>query len=210
MHKNVTIIDYGMSNLLSITRAVEHVGGKVTVTDNPGRISGADYLILPGVGSFYDGMKELNSRDLPGAIHEFINTGKPFLGICLGMQMMLGKGTEVQECEGLNIISGTVLPLPEADRQGSRNRVPHVCWNNINYTGNGGSVFNEVPDNSYMYFVHSYYAAPDNAKHVHATTAFSDGTFAAVLNKDNAWGMQFHPEKSGETGLKILSNFINL
>jgi glutamine amidotransferase len=209
--KNVTIIDYGMSNLLSIARAIEHVGAEVIITDNPNVICKADYLILPGVGAFYDGMHELNKRFIPSAISQYLATGKPFLGICLGMQMMLDEGEEIQLTKGLGIIPGYVKPLPLIQKDESKNTIPHVCWSKVKYRHLcKGTPFENIEDNSYFYFVHSYFAAPTINANSFASTSFGDIEFSSVVNKDNAWGMQFHPEKSGEIGLSVLSKFITL
>jgi glutamine amidotransferase len=209
--KKVTIIDYGMSNLLSISRAIEKVGGEVELTENPSLIEKADYLILPGVGAFYDGMNELNNRNIPEAIHAFLKSGKPFLGICLGMQMMLEEGTEIQTTKGLNIIPGQVLPLPEKNAAGQFNTIPHIGWNSLNIKNNiQNTPFESLTESSMMYFVHSFYATPSNPNHAFASTPFSDVEFCCIVNKDNAWGTQFHPEKSGVEGLSILNNFLKL
>lgn len=208
--KKVTIIDYGMSNLLSISRAIEKVGAEVTVTENPNEIAKADLLILPGVGAFYDGMRELTNRNIPEAIETFIKTGKPFLGICLGMQMMLGEGTEVKATKGLGIIPGKVLPLPNTNALGHINTIPHIGWAPLQSASIEYPMLLPKEDASFMYFVHSYYASPEQAHHAIANTAFSDMRFTSVVNKDNAWGTQFHPEKSGELGLNLLRQFIQL
>jgi len=209
--KKVTIIDYGMSNLLSISRAIEKLGTEVIVTADADEIAIADQLILPGVGSFYEGMGELVKRNIPEAIHKFISTGKPFLGICLGMQMMLGEGTEVNQTKGLDIIPGKVLPLPEKNKEGIPNKIPHIGWSSVNYNSQkSSSILENFKNSFYMYFVHSYYALPDLSIHSAAVTDFNDMTFTCIINKDNAWGTQFHPEKSGEQGLELLKSFINL
>lgn len=208
--KQITIIDYGMSNLLSISRAFEKLNTQVKITENPQEIISADFLVLPGVGAFYDGMNELYKRNIPEAITTFIKTGKPFLGICLGMQMMLGEGTEVKAAKGLGIIPGKVLPLPNADSLGHMNTIPHIGWAPLQSASTKYGVLLPKEEDSFMYFVHSYYASPEQTEHVIANTIFSDLQFTSVVNKDNAWGTQFHPEKSGEAGLYILQEFINL
>lgn len=209
--KQVTIIDYGMSNLLSISRAFEHLGVNVILTDDTDTIQKADYLILPGVGAFCDGMNELNKRFIPSAIKQYLGTGKPFLGICLGMQMMLDEGEEIQITKGLGIIPGYVKPLPLIQENGNKNTIPHVCWSKVEYKQLcKGTPFEHIEDNSYFYFVHSYFAAPTIKTNSFANTSFGDIEFSSVVNKDNAWGMQFHPEKSGEIGLSVLSKFLIL
>ena len=208
--KKVTIIDYGMSNLLSISRAIEKVGAEVSLTENPDEIAKADLLILPGVGAFYDGMRELTNRNIPEAIETFIKTGQPFLGICLGMQMMLGEGTEVKATKGLGIIPGKVLPLPYQNASGIANTIPHIGWAPLQSASTKYPVLLPKEEASFMYFVHSYYASPEQPEHGIASTVFSDMQFTSVINKDNAWGTQFHPEKSGEIGLQVLHQFLSL
>ena len=208
--KKVTIIDYGMSNLLSISRAFEKVGAMVNLTENPDEIAKADLLILPGVGAFYDGMLELSERNIPEAIGAFIKTGKPFLGICLGMQMMLGEGTEVKTTDGLGIIPGKVLPLPNTNALGHINTIPHIGWAPLKSTSAKYSTLLQNEEASFMYFVHSYFVSPDETNHSIASTTFSDIQFTSVVNNENAWGTQFHPEKSGEIGLNMLNNFLHL
>jgi imidazole glycerol-phosphate synthase subunit HisH len=209
--KKVTIINYGMSNLLSISRAMEKIGTQVLVTESAEQIASADLLILPGVGAFYDGMHELKKRNIPEAIHHFLATGNPFLGICLGMQMMLGEGTEIKATQGLNIIPGTVQPLPDKNQSGRMNTIPHIGWSELEYQASSKkSILPQEIEQHYMYFVHSYYANPEIKEHTTASTPFSDMMFTSVVNKDNAWGTQFHPEKSGESGLKLLHRFIQI
>jgi glutamine amidotransferase len=207
--KEVTIIDYGMSNLLSISRAIEKVGAAVKLTGNPNEIANADLLVLPGVGAFYEGMHELNKRHIPEAIDSFLKTGSPFLGICLGMQMMMGEGIEGKPTKGLGIIPGKVLPLPFTSLLGRINTIPHIGWAPLKSTSSKYSTLLPDEDASFMYFVHSYFAKPDEPSHSIASTNFSDIQFTSVVSRDNAWGTQFHPEKSGEAGLILLKNFIN-
>ncbi len=208
--KTVSIIDYGMSNLLSICRAFEHVGAKVNIVTHNEEIVNSDYLVLPGVGAFPDGMAELNKRDLPEGINEFVKTGKPILGVCLGMQMLLSKGFEHIETLGLNLIEGEVLPLP----QNLENyKVPNINWHSViepleNKWQN--TIFNETPNNSFFYFVHSYFARPKLDENILRSTNFGSLNFASAIQKDNVMGTQFHPEKSGTNGLKLLKTFIDL
>lgn len=205
--KKVSIIDYGMSNLLSICRAFEHIGATVEVIDTPQQVENAGYLVLPGVGAFPDGMKELHTRNLVEPIREYAASGKPMLGVCLGMQMLLGKSYEHNETAGLDIIPGEVLPLPK-DSPGFK--VPNINWHSID-PGRGGwkdSIFESTAESTCFYFVHSYYARPHQESHILAGTNFGNLNFACAVKKDNVTGTQFHPEKSGEEGLKLLENFI--
>ncbi|MCU0421876.1 MAG: imidazole glycerol phosphate synthase subunit HisH [Bacteroidia bacterium] len=206
--KQITIIDYGMSNLLSISRAFEKLNTKVAVTENPLEIIRADLLVLPGVGAFYDGMNELHKRNIPEAIHEFTKTGKPLLGICLGMQMLLTSGTEVQLTKGLNLIPGEVIPLPESSSKYQKHVIPHIGWSKV-MVQHKNKLLNNNSEN-YMYFVHSFYANTTHLEHQLGISNFYDLPFTSMVNKDNIWGTQFHPEKSGEAGLDMLKQFITL
>lgn len=205
--KKVSIIDYGMSNLLSICRAFEHIGASVEVINKPEQIKDADYLVLPGVGAFPDGMKELRTRNLVEPVKQYVESGKSMLGVCLGMQMLLGKSYEHQETEGLGIIPGEVLALPK-DIPGFK--VPNINWHSIeSKQGNwNGSILGDTANGTCFYFVHSYYAKPEHETQILASTNFGSLNFTCAVKKDNVTGTQFHPEKSGEEGLKLLENFI--
>jgi glutamine amidotransferase len=205
--KKVSIIDYGMSNLLSICRAFEHIGAEVKVIDAADDVMNAEYLVLPGVGAFPDGMKELRERKLVEPIQNFAGSGKPLLGICLGMQMLLSKGHEHIETNGLDIIKGEVLPLPR-DMKGFK--VPNINWHSCEENKGKwkGSVFENTGNGTFFYFVHSYYACPGDDENILATSQFGDLKFAAAVKRENVTGTQFHPEKSGEEGLDLLRMFI--
>ncbi len=210
MSKIVSIIDYGMSNLLSICRAIEHIGAVAKVIDKDEDIMKAEYLVLPGVGAFPDGMKELGKRGLVEPIQQFALSGKPMLGICLGMQMLLSKGYEHVETKGLDIIAGEVMALPR-DMKGFK--VPNINWHSAheNEACNWkGSIFEATKNGACFYFVHSYYAKPMDIKHTLATSQFGDLKFTAAVKKENVTGTQFHPEKSGEDGLELLRRFLNI
>lgn len=207
--KKVAIIDYGMSNLLSICRAFEHVGAEVKIVHTPEEIASAGYLVLPGVGAFPDGMKELNERNLTGSIRQYAASGKPLLGICLGMQMLLSRGFEYNETPGLAIIPGDVLPLP---LNIPSFKVPNINWHAINEPIQGrwkNTLMENTAPSTCYYFVHSYYASPSDESNILAVSDFGDLKFAAAVIKDNVVGTQFHPEKSGEDGLQLLRNFLN-
>ena len=208
MVKSVSIIDYGMSNLLSICRAFEHVGAKVNVVNCEKDILNSSYLVLPGVGAFPDGMNELKSRNLVDAIKLFSEKERPLLGICLGMQMLLSKGFEHREVEGLGIIEGEVLPLP---KNMPHFKIPNINWHAINEPSEGKwkeSILSQTKSETCFYFVHSYYASPINSENILAESQFGDLKFAAAVIKNNVSGTQFHPEKSGEDGLKVLNSFL--
>lgn len=200
-----------MSNLLSICRGVEKAGGEVTLVSTPEEVKKAEKLILPGVGAFPDGMKNLHNLNLVSAIREYVASNKPFLGICLGMQMMLSKGLEMGETEGLNLIEGEVMELPKYNPEGKNNTIPHVGWEAIkkpNESSWNNTPLNEMNEGEYMYFVHSYYAVLKNADNAWCISDFNGTKFTSAIRKNNCFGTQFHPEKSGEKGLELLRNFV--
>lgn len=209
--KKVSIIDYGMGNLLSMQRALEKNGAQVSVATTPEEILLADRLVLPGVGAFPDGMAELNTRGMISAIHEYVKTGKILLGVCLGMQMLFDESEEIQATTGLGLIKGRVIKLPEMQANGQLNKVPHVAWSQIYPTENSweNTFLRTTQPGTFMYFVHSFYAVPDNENSILAQSPFGDIQFCAAARSENVWGTQFHPEKSGEEGLKLLRKFIN-
>ena len=209
MAKKVSIIDYGMSNLLSTQRAFEHVGALVNIVTTEKEILNADYLVLPGVGAFPDGMNELNSRHLVAAIKEFSQKERPLLGVCLGMQMLLSRGFEHKETQGLGIIDGDVLPLP---KDMPNFKIPNINWHEITEPNQGrwiNSILQNTKNDTCFYFVHSYYASPRNANNVLANSLFGTLNFASAIQKEHVFGTQFHPEKSGEDGLNLLNKFLD-
>ena len=203
----ISVIDYGTGNLRSVSKALESVGAKVAVTDKPEEIISADAIVLPGVGAFYRGMENLKERNLLPAVYKAIENNKPFLGICLGLQLLFTESEEHGASKGLGIIRGKVKKFSHSLK------IPHMGWNNIKLKMENEKVKTDIlkgiPDNSYFYFVHSYYAEPEDKNVIIATTNYGID-FACAVNKDNVWGVQFHPEKSSELGLKILKNFVEL
>lgn len=204
MKRMIAIIDYGMGNLKSVQNAFTAVGYKTVITDDLNQIKKASALVLPGVGAFRDAIKSLKDKKIDEELIEATRRGKPFLGICLGMQLLQTFGEEGGFFEGLNIISGKVKKLPFSVK------CPHLGWNKIKFTHNSNHninpIFRDVPDESYFYFVHSYYCEVDNRKIIYSTTNYGL-VFASSIWKDNLFGVQFHPEKSSTLGLKILKNF---
>lgn len=200
----IAIIDYGMGNLKSVQNAFTAVGYKTVITDDLNQIKKASALVLPGVGAFRDAIKSLKDKKIDKELIKAIRRGKPFLGICLGMQLLQTFSEEGGFFEGLNIISGKVKKLP------SSVKCPHLGWNKIKFTHNSNHninpIFRDVPDESYFYFVHSYYCEVDNRKITYSTTDYGL-VFTSSIWKDNLFGVQFHPEKSSTLGLNILKNF---
>lgn len=213
MSKNVTIVDYGVGNLLSVSRAFEHVGGVVTVASDISAIVAADRLILPGVGAFGHGMRELQDRGFIPAIQEFALTNRPFLGICLGMQMMMDVSHEFGQCEGLGLIAGKVVPIPSVGADGAGHKIPHVGWNELlkgEQESWHSTILEDTDPGVSMYFVHSFAVAPTHQTSVVSHCDYNGIALAAVIQSGLHFGVQFHPEKSGPAGLKILRKFINL
>jgi imidazole glycerol-phosphate synthase subunit HisH len=204
--EKVLIIDYGMSNLGSITRALEGCNAKVVVSDDPQEIKSSNRIILPGVGAFADGIKNLRKLGFVSAIKETVLAHNiPFLGICLGMQLLANKGYEGGEEEGLCLIPGTVKHLESSDRS---ERIPHIGWNEV-YKTMDHPLFTDIPDGTDFYFVHSYHFIVENSENIIATTPYCRG-FVSAVTSGNICGVQFHPEKSGRTGIQVLKNFLTL
>ncbi|EKD80046.1 MAG: Imidazole glycerol phosphate synthase, glutamine amidotransferase subunit [uncultured bacterium] len=206
MTAQVVVIDYGMSNLASLARSLEKCGASPLFSSDPKEILEASKIILPGVGSFAEGMANLSKLGLVSPLRD-IASGKtiPILGICLGMQLLASTGSEGYEVEGLNLIPGKVIKLESHNDQ---DKIPHVGWNNIEIKQDD-PILAEIPDNTDFYFVHSYYFQPTSEDTIIATTPHC-GNFASVIRLNNIYGTQFHPEKSSQPGLKLLSNFLNL
>lgn len=200
----IAIIDYDAGNLKSVEKALVSLGEKPVITRDRFELLSADKVILPGVGAFGDAMDKLHHYQLIDTIKEVIDKKIPFLGICLGLQLLFERSDEGEGVEGLSILQGEILRIPES--QGLK--IPHMGWNSLKIK-KGAKLFQGIPDNPYVYFVHSYYLKAKNTEEVAATTNYSTLIDASV-EKDNVFGCQFHPEKSGEIGLKILKNFVTL
>ncbi len=201
----ITIIDYGMGNLRSVQKGFEKVGYSAQVTDDPRVVEKAERLVLPGVGAFRDCMDNLRDGGFIEPIHQFIATGRPFLGICLGFQVLLGESEEFGSHQGLGIIPGKVTRFAE-DMQldGETLKVPHMGWNRIQHRDI--PLFKGVAQDSFVYFVHSYYVQPEDSAVVAATTDYGI-EFCSAICRDNVVATQFHPEKSQQVGLTMLKNF---
>ncbi|SCP95500.1 imidazole glycerol phosphate synthase subunit HisH [Anaerobium acetethylicum] len=200
----IAIIDYDAGNLKSVEKALVFLGEEVIVTRDRNTILAADKVILPGVGSFGDAMGKLKEYNLVEVIKEVARIGKPFLGICLGLQLLFERSDESPGIEGLGILKGEILRIPEKEGL----KIPHMGWNSLEFSGDG-RLFKGIPKSSYVYFVHSYYLKAAELEIVKATTEYSTLIHASV-EKGNVFACQFHPEKSGEIGLTILKNFANL
>jgi len=200
----IAIIDYDAGNLKSVEKALVFLGEEVIVTRDRNTILAADKVILPGVGSFGDAMGKLKEYNLVEVIKEVARIGKPFLGICLGLQLLFERSDESPGIEGLGILKGEILRIPEKEGL----KIPHMGWNSLEFSGDG-RLFKGIPESSYVYFVHSYYLKAAELEIVKATTEYSTLIHASV-EKGNVFACQFHPEKSGEIGLTILKNFANL
>lgn len=200
----IAVIDYDMGNLHSACKGLEKAGATPKVTDSPQDIADADALVLPGVGSFDPAVQHLRSRDLEDPIKKAIAQGKPFLGICLGLQILFDASEEGKEA-GLGIISGKVRRFQsEPDLT-----IPHMGWNQLDFTQSDLLLWHDLPVDPYVYFVHSYYVDPSDPEVKAATVKHGNQTVTAAIAKDNVMAVQFHPEKSSSTGLQILSNFVH-
>ncbi len=200
----ITIVDYQMGNLRSVQKGIERVGSEARISSDPHEIAEAEKLILPGVGAFGDAMAEIRRRDLAGPIRDFIDSGRPFLGICLGLQLLFDKGFEHGEHDGLGILAGEVIRF---DRPSSM-KVPHMGWNTV-IRRSDAPILRDLRDDTHFYFVHSYYVRPAD-RSVVALDCDYGGEFCAMVWKDNVYATQFHPEKSQADGLQLLGAFANL
>lgn len=212
--KRVAVVDYGMGNLLSVIRVLEFCGAKVDIADSPDQITLAERIVLPGVGAFADGMKELKRKHLLDSILNFASKERPFLGICLGMQMMLDISEEFGIHKGLGLITGKVTMIPQTGLNGNSHKIPHIGWNALVSSQGDESWRNTILDGllsgQFVYFVHSYSVVPKRAVDQLAHCRYNGLELCAVIKSRNLYGCQFHPEKSGEVGVKIIQNFIGL
>ena len=200
----IAIIDYDAGNIKSVEKALKRLGQEVKVTRDREEILYADKVILPGVGSFGDAMEKLVNYGLKDVIYEVVDKKIPFLGICLGMQLLFERSDETPGVDGLGILKGEILRIPET----SGLKIPHMGWNSLEFHGNG-KLFKGLPSEPYVYFVHSYYLKAEEQEIVTATAEYGTCIHASV-EKGQVFGCQFHPEKSSDIGIQILQNFVEL
>ena len=195
------IVDYGAGNLQSVKKALDFIGTKSVITDDPSVIMSSDRVLLPGVGSFGDAMESMKKKNLVETVKKCALTGKPFLGICLGLQLLFEESEESPGVKGLGILKGKIKKFP-AD---VGLKIPHIGWNSVDIKQDSG-IFKDVPNNSYVYFVHSYYLKAETTSDIAAVTNYGID-FHSAVGRGNIFATQFHPEKSGDVGLQILRNF---
>jgi glutamine amidotransferase len=212
--EDVAILDYDLGNLNSVERAVRYVGGHPFITKDIDRILDAPRMILPGVGAFWDGMNNLNMKGLTDTVIQYADSGKPILGICLGMQLLMSEGHEFGLHKGLDLIKGKVVEFPKAHN--NEYKIPHVGWSVVEAPGHDDesawkkTILVGQKEGDLVYFVHSFIVVPEDKKVILARTEYGGHVFCSVIRSKNICGCQFHPEKSGEVGLNILKNFMQL
>jgi len=209
----IVIIDVGIANIFNLERAFKSLGFDVSISKTISKIDDSTHIVLPGVGSFREGIKRLDEKKIRDVLVSSVNKGKPILGICLGMQLLFTSSEEDGFHDGLNFIQGNVVHFTKPLSK-DRFKIPHMNWNKINIVNNNindrSPILDSVYNEDYMYFVHSYYVKPENNKFALANTNYGYDKFCSLTNKENIFGCQFHPEISGEKGLMILKNFTNI
>lgn len=212
MSNRIVVVDYGVGNLFSVRRAIEVSGGEdIVLSADPDEIAGADRVILPGVGAFEDGMRGLGERGLVEPLKSFAHSGRPLLGICLGMQMLASQSEEFGLHDGLDLIPGRVVAIPRQTTDGGVLKVPSIGWTLItssNRLAVDASCLAGHADHSAVYLVHSFHVVPTNPEHLLASYDFGGHAITAAIGRGNVIGLQFHPEKSGKVGLDIMRRFI--
>jgi glutamine amidotransferase len=210
--KKVTVVDYGIGNLFSVSRALEKCGAEVVLCERPEGILAADRLVLPGVGAFAHGMEGLRSQGLVEPLREYARLGRPLMGICLGMQFLFDRSSEFGEHEGLGLIPGRIAAIQPGVREGAPVKVPHIGWSPLlkppACESWDGSILKRLRPGAAAYFVHSYTAEPTHEAHRLADAQYGDARISAAVRKDHISGCQFHPEKSGAAGLAIVQSFL--
>jgi glutamine amidotransferase len=211
MAQRVVIVDYGAGNMGSILRATQHCGYVPELASDAAGIVNADRLILPGVGAFGPAMDRLREKGLVDPIRQLARSGRPLLGICLGMQMLADSSEEFGLHDGIGLIAGNVVPLPRQNQNGDRIKVPNIGWCSITRPQErdwSGTPLETTADGDYFYFVHSFQFVPKASEHVLSRTVYDGNNLTAAVRQENICGVQFHPEKSGEGGLSILKSFL--
>lgn len=211
MNAKTLIIDYGLGNIMSLSRALEHVGSNVIISNNIKKINEASHIILLGVGAYKEGMRLLREKNLDELIYTALEKKKNFLGICLGMQLLLNKSYENGENKGLGVIDGEVKPI-KSYKDKFKIKSPNIGWYNLEKVSQkkNFNIFQNIKDTDNFYFVHSFYCDVKKNSEKIFLIKYANKRIPAIISKDNIFGFQFHPEKSGESGLKLLKNFINL
>lgn len=202
------LVDYGMGNLHSVAKALDRSGARVTVSSSPGKLRGCDVLVVPGVGSFGAAMRNLSRRNLDKFIRRWVQDGRPYLGICLGLQLLFERSDEDKKTRGLGLFKGRVVPFQSRDFREGTFRIPHMGWNQVRVMKKTGEkIFRGLGSDDSYYFVHSYFPAPKDKTLVLTNTPYGKG-FCSSIQKGNLVATQFHPEKSGERGLRLLKNIL--
>lgn len=213
MTTQAVVADYGSGNLFSIGQALTRCGGKVSITADPDTIAQANHLVIPGVGAFGQCMAKLREKALIPSLREAVDRGARVLGICVGMQVLFEESEEFGSHQGLGIIAGRVVKIPSIDKNGEFHKIPYVGWSRLKATSSanwGGTILANVPRDSPCYFVHSFMAQPECEENRLADTFYGETRVCAAVRAEKVFGTQFHPEKSGETGLAILKHFLRL
>jgi glutamine amidotransferase len=214
MNPDVAVVDYGIGNLFSVRRALEECGASVLVSDDPAALMVAPALVLPGVGAFADGMRRLIQLGLDRVVRDYARSGRPLLGICLGMQMLASVSEEFGEHAGLNIVPGRVAPIPATSSDGRRHKIPHISWSPLavpsGHSGWKDSILSDIEPGECAYLVHSFTVVPEDRVHRLADCDYNGRLISAAIRNRNVYGCQFHPEKSGRVGLRILKRFLAL
>jgi imidazole glycerol-phosphate synthase subunit HisH len=210
----VTVVDYGLGNLLSVRRGFERCGASVTITSDPDIILSSSRVVLPGVGAFAHGMNELRNQGLDVVVREVVAKGNFLLGFCLGMHMLMNESEEFGITDGLGLIPGRVVPIPLTTIDGRSQKIPHIGWSSLVLSNSSeswdGGLLQRVNLREAVYFAHSFMAVPNNPNHCIANSLYGDTLVHATIGRDNIYGCQFHPEKSGEVGLNVLRGFLLL
>jgi imidazole glycerol-phosphate synthase subunit HisH len=214
MRPHVTILDYGMCNMLNVVRAFKHIDADVLVTDSASQAAEADRLVVPGVGAFSDSVAAIRERGYDDVIRRYSESDRPFLGICVGMQMLFEGSDEFGNHEGLGILEGRVKAIPTTDADGALQKVPHIGWSNLHHVELdqtwADSILSEHPNHDAVYFVHSFAAVPAQVEDRLADVFYGGRRICAAVRRQNITAVQFHPERSGEGGLNILRKFLEL